>query len=79
MLEFFETAKTDFLATFEGAWIFPILLAAIIWILIREKDWIRKILLGYCRWLFCSCTGARCRGFCLSDCWETKFTGEFFG
>ena len=46
MLEFFETAKTDFLATFEGAWIFPILLTAIIWILIREKDWIRKILFG---------------------------------
>ena len=37
MLEFFETAKTDFLATFEGAWIFPILLAAIIWILIKGK------------------------------------------
>lgn len=46
MLEFFETAKTDFAATFEGAWIFPILLAAIVWIMIKEKDWGRKLLLA---------------------------------
>ena len=28
--EFFETAKSDFLATFGGAWIFPILIISII-------------------------------------------------
>lgn len=46
MQDFFEIAKTDFMATFEGAWIFPILLVCIVWILWQEKDWIRKILLG---------------------------------
>lgn len=46
MQDFFEIAKTDFMATFEGAWIFPILLVCIAWILWQEKDWIRKILLG---------------------------------
>lgn len=46
MQEFFETARTDFLATFEDAWIFPILLAAIVCILVREKNWKRKILMG---------------------------------
>lgn len=46
MQEFFEIAKTDFAATFEGAWIFPMLLLAILWILWQEKDWGKKILLG---------------------------------
>lgn len=44
--EFFETAKSDFLATFDGAWIFPILIISIIWILVKEKEWNRKILFG---------------------------------
>lgn len=52
MQDFFEIAKTDFLATFEGAWIFPMLLASIVWILWREKDWSRKILLGILPLLF---------------------------
>jgi len=46
MQEFFEIAKTDFTATFEGAWIFPLLLICIAWILWQEKDWTRKLLLG---------------------------------
>lgn len=46
MREFFETAKTDFSATFEGAWIFPILIAAVIWILWKEEDRTRKLLCG---------------------------------
>lgn len=46
MQEFLEIAKTDFIATFEGAWIFYILLACAVWILWQEKDWCRKILLG---------------------------------
>lgn len=46
MQEFFETAKTDFSATFEGAWIFPILIAAVIWILWKEEDRTRKLLCG---------------------------------
>lgn len=46
MQEFFEIAKTDFLATFEGAWIFWLLLCGVVWILVKEKDWIRKLLTG---------------------------------
>lgn len=46
MQDFFEIAKTDFMATFEGAWIFLLLLVSVVWILWREKDWTRKILLG---------------------------------
>ena len=46
MQEFFEIAKTDFAATFEGAWIFPILMISILWILWQEKDWGKKILTG---------------------------------
>lgn len=46
MQDFFEIAKTDFTATFEGAWIFPLLLVSILWILWQEKDWTRKILTG---------------------------------
>lgn len=44
--EFFETAKSDFLTTFDGAWIFPIFIISIIWILVKEKEWSRKFLLG---------------------------------
>ena len=44
MQEFFEIAKTDFAATFEGAWIFPLLLLSILWILWKEKSWEKKIL-----------------------------------
>lgn len=46
MQEFFEIAKTDFIATFEGAWIFPLLLISAAWIFWQEKDWSRKILIG---------------------------------
>lgn len=46
MQAFFEIAKTDFMATFEGAFIFWILLFALFWILWKEKDWNRKLLLG---------------------------------
>ncbi len=46
MQEFFEIAKTDFAATFDGAWMFPLLLVSVLLILWQEKDWIRKILLG---------------------------------
>lgn len=46
MQEFFEIAKTDFTATFEGAFLLPVLLICIFLILWQEKDWMRKILLG---------------------------------
>ena len=46
MQNFLEIAKTDFSDTFSGAWIFPILLVGILFILWQEKDWLRKILLG---------------------------------
>lgn len=46
MRDFFEIAKTDFTATFEGAWIFPILMLSIVWILWQEKGWGKKILTG---------------------------------
>jgi hypothetical protein len=46
MQEFLEIAKTDFVDTFSGAWIFPIFLLCIVWILWKEKDWTKKILLG---------------------------------
>lgn len=52
MQEFFEIAKTDFMETFDGAWIFPILLICILWILWREKDWLKKILLGILPFFF---------------------------
>lgn len=46
MQDFFEIAKTDFTATFEGAWIFPILLVSVVCIFRLEKDHIRKLLFG---------------------------------
>lgn len=46
MQEFFKIAKTDFAATFEGAWIFPMLLLAVLWILWQEKDRGKKIFFG---------------------------------
>ncbi|MDO4261033.1 MAG: hypothetical protein Q4C82_03050 [Eubacteriales bacterium] len=52
MQDFFEIARTDFLATFEGAWMFPLLMAASALILWREKDWVRKLLLGALPLLF---------------------------
>ena len=45
MQEFFKIAKADFLQTFGGAFLFPVLLLCIIWIFRREKDWMKKILL----------------------------------
>ena len=38
MQNFLEIAKTDFTDTFSGAWIFPMLLIGILWILWQEKD-----------------------------------------
>ncbi|MCD8197611.1 MAG: hypothetical protein LUE24_10705 [Lachnospiraceae bacterium] len=46
MQEFFEIATTDFAATFEGAWMLPLLLLSAGLILWKEPDWTRKILLG---------------------------------
>lgn len=46
MQEFFDIAKTDFMDTFGGAWLFPLLAAAALWILWQEKDLTRKLLLG---------------------------------
>ena len=46
MQEFFDIAKTDFMDTFGGAWIFPFLVISILWILWQEKDLTKKILLG---------------------------------
>jgi len=46
MQEFFKVASTDFLMTFKGSWIFPILMISIFWILWKEKDWQRKILVA---------------------------------
>lgn len=46
MQEFFDIAKSDFTATFGGAFIFPVLLLAVLWILWQEKDRMKKILLG---------------------------------
>ena len=46
MQEFIEIARTDFTATFGGAWIFPVLSASIIWILWKEREPVRKILIG---------------------------------
>ena len=46
MGEFFDIAKTDFIETFGGAWIFPIFLFCAVWILWREKDWIKRLLFG---------------------------------
>lgn len=52
MQDFLEIAKTDFAATFEGAWIFPILMVCIVWILWQEKDWMKKILTGVLPFIF---------------------------
>ena len=46
MQEFFEIAKTDFLAAYGGAWIFPMLLAGMAGIIFYEKDSSRKWLFG---------------------------------
>ena len=46
MQEFFEIAKTDFLATFEGAWIFWFLVLGILVILVKEKDGTKRLLAG---------------------------------
>lgn len=46
MQKFLEIAITDFSETFRGAWIFPLLVAGIVWILWKEQDWMKKILLG---------------------------------
>ncbi len=46
MQNFLEIAKTDFSDTFSGAFLFPVLMIGILWILWKEKDWLRKILLG---------------------------------
>lgn len=52
MWEFFEIAKSDFTKTFEGAWIFPLLILCILWILWQEKNWVVKILTGILPLLF---------------------------
>ena len=52
MQDFFSIAKTDFLDTFQGAWIFPLLLIVLIFIFWKEKDGMRKLLLGVLPLLF---------------------------
>lgn len=52
MQDFFTIAKTDFLDTFQGAWIFPLLLIVLVFILWKEKDGMRKLLLGVLPLLF---------------------------
>lgn len=46
MSGFLEVAKSDFVATFQDGWIFPLLVVSLLWILWQEKDWTRKILTG---------------------------------
>lgn len=46
MQEFLEIAKSDFMETFEGAWIFPILLLSVVCILWLEQDRVRKLMFG---------------------------------
>ena len=45
MQDFFEIARTDFAAAFAGAWLFPLLLVSILWIFLKEKDKMKKLLL----------------------------------
>ncbi|HBN55397.1 MAG TPA: hypothetical protein DD414_01345 [Lachnospiraceae bacterium] len=46
MQDFFRTAGADFTDTFKGAWIFPLLILCIIWILWQEKDRMKRLLTG---------------------------------
>ncbi len=46
MQAFFEIAKTDFSAAFEGAWIFPMLLAAVLCTLRMERSREKRLLFG---------------------------------
>lgn len=46
MQDFFEIAMTDFTATFDGAWILPLLIVCILVVLCVEKIWTKKILIG---------------------------------
>ncbi len=46
MKDFFEIAKTDFMATFAGGWLFPLLLVMVLIIIWKEEEWHRKILAG---------------------------------
>ena len=46
MQGFIEIAKTDFMATFEDSWIFPVLIFCIFWILWKEQDRTKKWLAG---------------------------------
>ena len=52
MQDFFTIAKTDFLDTFQGAWMFPLLLIVLVLILWKEKDNRKKLLLGVLPLLF---------------------------
>ena len=52
MQEFFTIAKTDFRDTFQGAWIFPLLLIVLVFIFWKEKDDMRRLLLGVLPLLF---------------------------
>ena len=52
MQDFFTIAKTDFLDTFQGAWIFPLLLIVLVFIFWKEKEDMRRLLLGVLPLLF---------------------------
>ena len=46
MQDFFHIAKTDFTATFEGAWIFPLLLLSVFCIFLLDKSRVGKWMFG---------------------------------
>lgn len=46
MRDFFEIARTDFTATFDGAWMLPLLIVCVLVILCIEKNGTKKILIG---------------------------------
>lgn len=46
MQEFLEIAKTDFAATFDGGWLFPVLIVALFVVIWKEKEQGKKYFLG---------------------------------
>ena len=57
MQDFFTIAKTDFLDTFQGAWIFPLLLIVLVFTFWKEKDDMRKLPLLFLFIYWCPLTG----------------------
>ena len=46
MQDFFTIAKTDFLDTFQGAWIFPLLLIVLVFIFWKETNTVKLIIVS---------------------------------